>query len=461
MRREVAGALDRRPAGDAQRRAELGRDDHGQGGLAEAGRPGQQHVVRRPAARRSALSRTRASCSRTRACPMNSSRRLGRSAASTTCSSRVGDGETRSLVVALTRPVGAHAGSALRMASSQQGGDVGGVAAGARSRLGRPRRRPRRPRGRSSRGRPAPRAPGRARRRRARPCTRPRAERVDGAPSLSFSSSTMRWAPFLPMPGTCVSAARPRWRRRGAARRAGARRASPGRAGADAAGGLQQLEDRALVVVGEAVQGEGVLADDQRGGQPGRLADPQAGQRGRRALHRPGRLRRPRPRRRPAPTAATLPCTNGDHCAPRLAAVAAVGHRASRRLERPARRRARHGRSPAPARRRRRPGGAARSRSSRVTMLATWALSARPLPVTAAFTSLGVCSATGRPAPRGARRWRSPPACAVPITVRTLCWLNTRSTATASGGAGDPALVQAALEPRAAGRRCRRRPGCG
>ena len=40
--------------------------------------------------------------------------------------------------------------------------------------------------------------------------------------------------------------------------------------------------------------------------------------------------------------------------------------------------------------------------SRRVTIMPTWALSARPLPVTAAFTSLGVCSATGMPRPADA-----------------------------------------------------------
>ncbi len=76
--------------------------------------------------------------------------------------------------------------------------------------------------------------------------------------------------------------------------------------------------------------------------------------------------------------------------------------------------------------------GVSVSRSSRVTIAPTWALSARPLPLTAALTSLGVCSATGRPRRAAATR-AMPLACAVPITVLTLCWLNTRSTATASG----------------------------
>src|SRR6266704_266021 len=76
--------------------------------------------------------------------------------------------------------------------------------------------------------------------------------------------------------------------------------------------------------------------------------------------------------------------------------------------------------------------GGASIRSSRITMAVTWSFPARPLPVTAAFTSLGVCSATGMPR-RAAHTIATAPACAVPITVRTLCWLNTRSTATASG----------------------------
>ena len=66
----------------------------------------------------------------------------------------------------------------------------------------------------------------------------------------------------------------------------------------------------------------------------------------------------------------------------------------------PASVRASSGRSPAPARRPRRPGrGASASPSNRVTMAVTWCLSARPSPVTAALTSLGVWKATGRPAP--------------------------------------------------------------
>ena len=65
-------------------------------------------------------------------------------------------------------------------------------------------------------------------------------------------------------------------------------------------------------------------------------------------------------------------------------------------------------------------------------MAVTWALSARPLPVTAALTSLGVWSTTGSPR-RAAATIATPLAWAVPITVETLFWLKTRSTATTSG----------------------------
>ena len=76
--------------------------------------------------------------------------------------------------------------------------------------------------------------------------------------------------------------------------------------------------------------------------------------------------------------------------------------------------------------------GAASSRRMRVTMRPTWALSARPLPETAAFTSLGVCSATGSPR-RAAAHIAIPLAWAVPMIVLTSERAKTRSTATASG----------------------------
>ena len=85
-RREVAGVLDRRAAGDAQRLAELGGDDHRQRGLAEARRTGEQHVVgcgaprRTPPTARARAARAPASARRTRrgawdAAPRRSRRR--------------------------------------------------------------------------------------------------------------------------------------------------------------------------------------------------------------------------------------------------------------------------------------------------------------------------------------------------------------------------------------------------
>src|SRR3954453_7757933 len=50
----------------------------------------------------------------------------------------------------------------------------------------------------------------------------------------------------------------------------------------------------------------------------------------------------------------------------------------------------------------------------RVTIVVTCSLSARPEPVTAAFTSLGVCSATGSPR-LAATTIATPAACAVPL----------------------------------------------
>ena len=127
----------------------------------------------------------------------------------------------------------------------------------------------------------------------------------------------------------------------------------------------------------------------------GRLADPQRRRASPGCTARSGRRRRPRRRRRPGRARRPGPDTK-----------AIIGHLPSRsrspapRRSGPGLPRARRGRWPGRARRRRRPGGGgASSRRMRVTMAVTWALSARPLPVTAAFISLGVCRATGTPAP--------------------------------------------------------------
>ena len=84
-RGEVARPLQGGPAGEPDRRAELGGDDHREAGLAQPGRPGEQHVVR-AAPRRRAPSSTSSSCSRTRACPTNSSSRAGRRVVSSSTS---------------------------------------------------------------------------------------------------------------------------------------------------------------------------------------------------------------------------------------------------------------------------------------------------------------------------------------------------------------------------------------
>ncbi len=58
-RGDVALALERRPGGLHERHVELGGDDLRERGLAEPGRPGQQQVVERLAARRARLDRDR------------------------------------------------------------------------------------------------------------------------------------------------------------------------------------------------------------------------------------------------------------------------------------------------------------------------------------------------------------------------------------------------------------------
>ncbi len=76
--------------------------------------------------------------------------------------------------------------------------------------------------------------------------------------------------------------------------------------------------------------------------------------------------------------------------------------------------------------------GTSRSASNRVTIACTAALSARPSPVTASFTSFGLYCATGTPA-RAAATSARPLACPTDIAVRALAWNSTRSTASADG----------------------------
>jgi hypothetical protein len=67
-----------------------------------------------------------------------------------------------------------------------------------------------------------------------------------------------------------------------------------------------------------------------------------------------------------------------------------------------------------------------------VTISVTCALSARPFPVTAALTSLGVWKWTSM-SRLAAARAMTPPACAVPIAVFALLLAKTRSIASTSG----------------------------
>ena len=76
--------------------------------------------------------------------------------------------------------------------------------------------------------------------------------------------------------------------------------------------------------------------------------------------------------------------------------------------------------------------GTSSSRRIRATIAPTCSFAARPDPVIAALTSLGVCRLTGIPR-RAATSMATPAAWAVPITVCTLCWAKTRSIATAVG----------------------------
>src|SRR5699024_6031403 len=88
--------------------------------------------------------------------------------------------------------------------------------------------------------------------------------------------------------------------------------------------------------------------------------------------------------------------------------------------------------------------GATSRPSRRISIVWICFLSARPLPVTAAFTSEGVWSAVGMPR-SAASSSAIPETWAVPITVEMLFWLKTRSTATASGANSS----SAARSPRA------------
>src|SRR5690606_37517596 len=199
-----------------------------------------------------------------------------------------------------------------------------------------------------------------------------------------------------------------------------------GELGPDAAGGLEQFEDGPLVVGGEPVQRERLLAHHERGGQARLLPRLEGGEGAGGAVDEDayaadlddGRVGGDRGH--PAGQ-------GGDHGRAPFRARATASASRCWAPPRQTWQMARASASAASA------GlGISLSRSSRVTMAPICFLSAVPLPVMAALTSDGVWRATGRPR-RAAQSTAMPAAWAVPMTVRTLCWLKTRSTATASG----------------------------
>ena len=255
-----------------------------------------------------AASSTSDSWSRTTRWPTNSSSRLGRSAASTARSSASAPASTRD----------DEAGRRARASLDDRAPEVaqrrraaarrrrGAVCAPRRDRR-RPRRRPAWP---TSRGRPAPRRPARARRTAGggrRGAGRCRTARRAGR----SSSSTIRCAPLRPMPGTFDQRGEVLGGDGGAQPVGGVHREHrQGQPRPDAGDRLHRLEGVPLVGVGEAEQGQRVLADHQMGGQARLGADPQPGQGGRRGLQPAGRPRRPRSPPSPAAGPDTRPRTD-------------------------------------------------------------------------------------------------------------------------------------------------------
>src|SRR3569833_102652 len=354
-------------------------------------RPGGPDISRWPGGRprRSALCSTSESCSRTRACPMNSSRRLGRSAASMTFSSPSATGETnRSSSFTDASP--ARSSAELSHRQLQQRGDVGGVLA---VDLGGDRvdGRVRVACGPAEVGEAgvhlrAPRRRGEARHRAVAAVGR-HAQAVlqlqhDALSALAADAGDL---------GQRVHVFGGDGAAQGVRRVHGEHREREARP--DAARGLQPLEDGLLVLVGEAVESEGVLAHDERGGHGGLVADAQAGQRGGRAQHREPAAAH-LARGAVGPRGGDPAVDECDHyrvlpCLRSCAAPAVRVRAAWRRAWAPPRQTwlmASASASAASAGL----GGAA-SRSSLVSIVVTWSLSARPFPVTAALASLGVC----------------------------------------------------------------------
>ena len=238
----MAGPLVTRIAG-----AELGRDDHGQAGLAQA--RARRTAARGPAAGRGAArwSAPGRSCSRTFGWPTKSASRRGRSAASSSRSSRSAYGLARSVSSTLTHlPVGAgvrrcercHRGLSTRSAARSSAGTSGSPSAVRGDRgdrlVGLPRR-PAEPDQRLADLVP----PGRGRRD-ARPA-RAGVDRADLVPQLQHQ----------PLGALLADAGHPGQRGdvRGRDRAADLGRRQHdehglGQPRADAAGGLQQLEHR-------------------------------------------------------------------------------------------------------------------------------------------------------------------------------------------------------------------------
>src|SRR6478609_3740017 len=199
--------------------------------------------------------------------------------------------------------------------------------------------------------------------------------------------------------------------------------------GADPGRGLHELEADLLVLIEEAEDGQRVLADDHARGQGGGLAGAQGGERagGAHELEADathvehGAVER---------DGGNLAADERDHRDPPRDWPWAAARAASIRAWAPPRQMwvmASASASAASA------GlGGESSRRMRVTIAVTCALSARPLPETAALTSLGVCKAIGSPRRAAATR-AMPLAWAVPMIVLESERANTRSTATASG----------------------------
>ena len=285
-RGEVAGVLDRRAAGDPQRRGHLGGDDHRERGLAETGRAGEQHVVGHPPAAAGGLEHQ----PELLAHPVLADELVE------------GAGPQRRLDGALValglRGGRASGGAAVSWASRWSTGSFMSGLAQRAQRRPEQRRRPagrRRPRARPPRrassaslaDQPRPTSacstwsfhgPGRLARVPLRTCPDGSAE-----PVLELEDDAL---------GALLADAGHPGQRLGVvggdrhAQVVGrqARRGSPAPAWGRPRGGLHELEDHLLVVVEEAEEGQGVLAHDHARGQRRGLADPQRGERARGAL---------------------------------------------------------------------------------------------------------------------------------------------------------------------------------